>query len=105
MFDNYWGNQHVVRVLRGMIACDRIPQKLLFSGPAGVGKATLARRFAQALLPNPAWIERDDSSLAENRNTVSGREKWPADKRNEDPLLFSTHPISSLSLRMVPCGS
>ena len=22
----------------------------------------------------------------------AGREKWPADKRNEDPLLFSTHP-------------
>jgi DNA polymerase-3 subunit delta' len=92
MFDNYWGHEHVVRALRGMLACQRVPQTLLFSGPAGVGKATLARRFAQALLPHPELIERDDLSLPENVAIVAGREKWPADKRNEDPLLFSTHP-------------
>jgi DNA polymerase-3 subunit delta' len=92
MFENYFGHEHVVRALRGMLACDRIPQTLLFSGPAGVGKATLTRRFAQALLPHPELIERDDLSLPENVATVAGREKWPAEKRNEDPLLFATHP-------------
>ena len=92
MFENYWGNEHVVRALEGMIGCSRIPQTLLFSGPLGVGKATLARRFAQALLPHPEMIERDDLSLAENMTIVAGREKWPAEKRNEDPLLFATHP-------------
>ncbi len=92
MFENYWGNEHVVRTLRGMIACRRIPQTLLFAGPEGVGKATLARRFAQALLPHPEWIERDDLSLPDNLESIGAREKWTSEKRNEDPLLFSTHP-------------
>ena len=70
----------------------RIPQTLLFDGPEGVGKATLARRFAAALLGDAAKIEADDPSLEPNKAVVAEREKWPADKRNEDPLLFSTHP-------------
>ena len=92
MFENYWGNEHVVRALRGMVECGRIPQTLLFSGPAGVGKATLARRFAQALLPRADLIERDDLSLPENAAVIADREKWTAEKRNEDPLLFASHP-------------
>jgi DNA polymerase-3 subunit delta' len=92
MFENYWGNAHVVRALRGMLGHGRIPQTLLFAGPEGVGKATLARRFAQALLPHPDLIERDDLSLPENVGVVADREKWTAEKRNEDPLLFATHP-------------
>jgi DNA polymerase-3 subunit delta' len=92
MFENVWGNEHVARALQGMIERDRIPQTLLFSGPEGVGKATLARRFAQQLLPHPELIERDDLSLKENADTIAGREKWPSDKRNEDPLVFGSHP-------------
>lgn len=92
MFEHYWGNSHAVRALEGMIAHGRIPQTLLFAGPEGVGKATLARRFAQALLPHPELIERDDLSLPENARIVADREKWTAEKRNEDPLLFATHP-------------
>ncbi len=92
MFENYWGNEHVVRALQGMIQHARIPQTLLFSGPEGVGKATLARRFAQALLPNPALIEKDDLSLPDNAAVIAGREKWASEKRNEDPLLFASHP-------------
>lgn len=91
-FDHYYGNEHVIRALQGMIANDRIPQTMLFSGPEGVGKATLARRFAQALLPHPALIDRDDLSLPDNAAIIAGREKWASDKRNEDPLLFSSHP-------------
>ena len=92
MFEQFWGNEHVVRALRGMIACDRVPQTLLFAGPAGVGKATLARRFAQALLPHPEQIEQDDLSRPDNVAIIANREKWAAEKRNEDPLLFSSHP-------------
>ncbi len=92
MFENYWGNDHVVQALKGMLACGRIPQTLLFSGPEGVGKATLARRFAQALLPHPERNEQDDLNLPDNLGIVAGREKWPAEKRNEDPLLFASHP-------------
>src|SRR5258708_36566429 len=76
-----------------MIRREKIPQTLLLSGPEGVGKATLARRFAAELLQYDApKIDRDDLSLESNAALVVEREKWPADKRNEDPLVFGSHP-------------
>jgi DNA polymerase-3 subunit delta' len=76
-----------------MIRGERIPQTLLFSGPEGVGKATLARRFGAALLGYGAdKIEQDDLSLESNVALIADREKWTSDKRNEDPLVFSSHP-------------
>jgi len=75
-----------------MIRRGRIPQTLLFSGPEGIGKATLARRFAATLLGDAHKIEQDDLSLESNREIIVDREKWTADKRNEDPLFFASHP-------------
>ena len=67
---------------------------LLFAGPEGIGKATLARRFGARLLGAAEKIEQDDLSLPHNTAIVASREKWPAEKRNEDPLLFSTSRIT-----------
>ena len=92
MFEHFWGNRHVTAALSQMAAQDRIPQTLLFSGPEGVGKATLARRLAAGLLGHAAQIERDDLSLPDNTATAAAREKWPADKRNQDPLFFAAYP-------------
>ena len=92
MFENFWGNRHITEALHQMIAQDRLSQTLLFSGPEGVGKATLARRLGARLLGHPGKIEQDDLSLATNQEIVSDRERWTSDKRNDDPLLFSTHP-------------
>lgn len=92
MFENFYGNAHVQTALENMIARERIPQTLLFAGLEGVGKATLARRFAAQLLGHPEKIEQDDLSRPENVALIAGREKMPADKRNDDPLLFATHP-------------
>jgi len=47
-FSEFIGNQRVVTALRGMLAAERIPHSMLFTGPRGVGKFTLARMFAQA---------------------------------------------------------
>src|SRR3984885_5930568 len=75
-----------------MIRRERISQTILLSGPEGVGKATLARRFATLLLGSREKIEADDLSLESNASLITDREKWTADKRNEDPLFFSSHP-------------
>src|SRR5579864_1540098 len=92
MFERFWGNQRAAEAIDQMVAQDRLAQTLLFSGPEGVGKATLARRLGARLLGHPELIERDDLSLPDNLDTVSDRERWPAEKRNEDPLLFASHP-------------
>lgn len=92
MFEDFWGNTHVARALERMIHGQRIPQTLLFAGPEGLGKATLARRFAAELLGQKEKIEHDDLSLPHNTAIITTREKWPPDKRNEDPLLFASHP-------------
>jgi DNA polymerase-3 subunit delta' len=90
--ENFFGNAAVVTILTEMVERRRIPQTLLFSGPEGVGKATLARRFAAMLVGDAAKIERDDLSLEANQQAIADREKWTAEKRNEDPLFFGSHP-------------
>jgi DNA polymerase III subunit delta' len=44
------GHDDVVERLRRAVARNRLASSFLFCGPAGVGKRTLAQRFAQALL-------------------------------------------------------
>jgi DNA polymerase-3 subunit delta' len=90
---HFFGNPAVAATLSDMIKRERIPQTLLLSGPEGVGKATLARHFAAQLLGyGEDRIEQDDLSLESNATLIADREKWAADKRNEDPLIFSSHP-------------
>ena len=47
-FSEFLGNEKVVSALRGAFRASRVPHALLFTGPRGVGKFTLARMFAQA---------------------------------------------------------
>jgi DNA polymerase-3 subunit delta' len=91
VFEPFHGNSAAADTLAQMIRQDRIPQTILLSGPEGIGKATLVRRFAAELLGERDKIERDDLSLPENVNVIADREKLPADKRADDPLLFASH--------------
>ncbi len=104
MFSRFLGNQHVVDALRRMLAEQRLPQTLLFAGPAGVGKATLARLLAAALScaregPDPCGecshcrrILQTDLALPEFRKLVAERASLPAEKRRDNPLVVSVHP-------------
>ena len=47
-FSEFVGNGRIVAALRGMLRRERMPSALLFTGPRGIGKFTLARFFAQA---------------------------------------------------------
>ena len=47
-FGEFLGNERIVNALRGMFRRGRVPSSLLFTGPRGIGKFTLARMFAQA---------------------------------------------------------
>ena len=47
-FSEFLGNARIVAALRGMLGSGRVPHAMLFAGPRGVGKFTLARMFAQA---------------------------------------------------------
>jgi DNA polymerase-3 subunit delta' len=47
-FGGFLGNSKIVTALRGTLRTGRVPHALLFTGPRGVGKFTLARMFAQA---------------------------------------------------------
>lgn len=49
-FDTFIGNPQAVAALREMLTGGRVPGALLFTGPEGVGKKTLALMFAQALV-------------------------------------------------------
>jgi len=92
MIEAFQGNRPVVEALERMIDAGRIAQTILLDGPEGVGKATLARRFAARLIGEARKIEQDDLSLERNIAIIEEREKWPAEKRVDDPLLFSSHP-------------
>src|SRR2546422_1277115 len=47
-FAEFLGNERIVAALRGALRSQRVPHALLFAGPRGVGKFTLARMFSQA---------------------------------------------------------
>jgi DNA polymerase-3 subunit delta' len=47
-FSEFLGNERIVLALRAMLKRERVPSAILFTGPRGVGKFTLARMFAQA---------------------------------------------------------
>ena len=48
-FDDFVGNPNAVELLRGMMARQRLPHALLFSGPLGIGKYTLAQMLAKSI--------------------------------------------------------
>jgi DNA polymerase III subunit delta' len=48
-FDSFLGNARAVQAVRDMLGRGRVPGSLLFTGPEGIGKKTLALMLAKAL--------------------------------------------------------
>ena len=61
------GHEYAERELRRLFEGGRVPHAILLSGPRGIGKATLAFRFARFLLANgdhsPAERDRKSTRL------------------------------------------
>jgi len=104
-FSEFHGNTKIVAALRSMLAAERVPHAMLFTGPAGVGKYTLARLFAQAA---NCQQSRDDAcgecepcrkiaQLADPRPLIrqgleQRGERPDAATVERIPLLLQTHP-------------
>src|SRR5271167_1988794 len=104
-FSEFLGNERIVAALRGALRTERVPHALLFTGPSGVGKYTLARMFAQAatcerlkddFCGECATCQRvailaDPAPLIEQGLTLRGES--PSTAAVEDqPLILQTHP-------------
>ncbi len=104
MFDAFLGNARVVADLRRLLGEQRLPQTILFAGPAGVGKATLARLVAASLNCASAGadpcggcsacrrIQQSDLWLEPHRALIEERTRLAPEKRRDNPLVISTHP-------------
>ncbi|MDZ7638478.1 MAG: AAA family ATPase [Bryobacterales bacterium] len=90
--EGFAGNAPTRELLEGIAVTGRIPHSILLCGPEGVGKATLARRFAALLMGDAGKIEADDLSLQVNRERIEERLSLASDKRADDPLFFASHP-------------
>jgi len=104
-FSAFLGNERIVTALRGALRSQRVPHALLFTGPRGLGKFTLARMFAQAAncerLPDDFCGEcatcRRISLLAGHQNLleqglVERGESADAATVERVPLILQSHP-------------
>jgi DNA polymerase III subunit delta' len=74
MTQTLYGHAAVERSLAGELASGRIHHGWLLTGPAGIGKATLAYRFARAALSQRDERDRTGVSLAVSSQTSGSRQ-------------------------------
>ena len=66
--DSLIGNEAVVTRLRGMIAKKKFPSAILFTGPPGCGKTTIARAFAMSVNGNVSPENFSEMNMGESRS-------------------------------------
>jgi len=65
-FETVVGQRHVTEVLRRAVLARRVPQQLLFSGRSGLGKTTIARIVAAAMLCETSMEKRSNADVCGN---------------------------------------
>jgi DNA polymerase-3 subunit gamma/tau len=71
-FDEVEGQRHVVTALKNALKLNRVPHALLFTGPRGVAKTTLARLLARALNCDEGPTEKPCGKCAPCREIAAG---------------------------------
>jgi DNA polymerase-3 subunit delta' len=98
-FETFLGNSKTVDAVRAMAAQGRVPGALLFTGPEGVGKKTLALMFAKALncerlaaqgdfCGECARCRKADEMLAATRDDLARRRESKDSQRRTDGLVY-----------------
>jgi DNA polymerase-3 subunit delta' len=77
-FDSYLGNPQAVAAVREMLTAGRVPGALLFTGPEGVGKKTLALMMAKAMV-----CERGHGDFCDKCNACHKAEQFLAAARED----------------------
>jgi DNA polymerase III subunit delta' len=96
-FDSFLGNPKAVSAVRDMLAAGRVPHALLFAGPDGVGKKTVAIMLAKAL--NCERLRADfcgectpcrkaDEMLAATRDDLARRKEIKEGTRRVEGLVY-----------------
>lgn len=64
------GQQHIVKLLQSQIEQDKLPHSLIFYGPSGVGKTTVARILAKVYNSHDSGTEEIDASVDRKVDTI-----------------------------------
>jgi DNA polymerase-3 subunit delta' len=96
-FDSFLGNPQAVEAVREMLAIGRVPGALLFTGPEGVGKKTLALMMAKALVcerggadfcDQCARCRKAEQMLASTREDLARRRESKDSARRVEGLVY-----------------
>src|SRR3974377_872219 len=96
-FKSFLGNPKAVAAVRDMLATGRMPHSILFSGPDGVGKKTLALMLAKALncerRPDDFWGEcracrKAEGMLSSAREDLARRREVKESARRVEGLVY-----------------
>lgn len=106
-FESFWGNAQAVAAVRDMLATGQVPGALLFAGPDGVGKKTLALMLAKALncerrgnnfcAQCPRCRKAEEMLASTREDLASRRETKDAQKRVEGLVYFDLQLIEPLT--------
>src|ERR1017187_255179 len=106
-FDSFLGNPQAVAAVREMLTYNRVPGALLFTGPEGVGKKTLALMMAKAMVceRGPAdfcgqcahCLKAEQMLAAEREDLARRRESKDSTRRVEGLVYFDLQLIEPLT--------